>query len=350
MGPRKRCDPLSYRTEPDPLSDLNLEQPATRSWTSRFGQFLLRNFLTIGILLAALAAVRAPRPGLALQDMGAMPVIIFLVFILSGLSLETRKFLAEARTLRAPLYAVLAVSGIFPVMGFVFGRAFALAPNEFVGLMVVSSCPTTLASGIILSTLAGGSVSIAILITVVCSMTAVLLMPIALQITLGLTGQIDLPVARMMLRLAYLIILPTIVGQVLRRPLARQVERFKPLLKFLPIVLVVLMIFIAVSRGANELRGNGLPLVLHVGAVAVALHVVMLGVNYSAGRALRLPAPALRSLTIVASQKTIPISVFVALAYFPDHPTAVVPCVLFHLLQIMVDSLLANVWSRQPVE
>jgi predicted Na+-dependent transporter len=306
--------------------------------------------LVLGIFLAAAAAVRSPELGLALQDMGAMPVIIFTVFVFSGMSLETGQFLREVHNLRAPLYAIVAVSGIFPVMGVVVGKTLALAPNEFVGLMVVASCPPTLASGIILSTLAGGSVPIAILITIVCSMTAVLLMPIALQVALGLSIQVDLPVARMMLKLAYLIILPTLIGQLLRRPLIDQVNRYLPLLKFLPVVLVVLMIFIAVSRGAAELRSNGLPLLLHVAGVVVSLHVLMLGVNYSAGRALRLPGPALRSLTIVASQKTIPISVFVALTYFPQYPTAVLPCVLFHLLQILVDSMLANAWSRKPAQ
>lgn len=301
----------------------------------------------MGIVLAALAALGHPAGGLWLQNIGAMPVIIFIVFIFSGLSLETGHFLDEIRNLRAPIYAILAVSGIFPVLGFAVGRLAALGPAEFVGLMVVSCCPTTLASGIILSTLAGGSVPIAILITVVCSMTAVLLLPIGLQVTLGLTGRVDLPVAQMMLRLAYLIILPTVVGQVLRVPLRRHLDRVKLGMKLLPTVLVVLMIYIAVSRGAGELRNNSVLLIAHVAVVAVLLHGIMLGVNYGAGRLMRLPGPALRSLTIVASQKTIPISVFVAIEYFPRYPTAVVPCVLFHLLQILVDSLLANAWSRK---
>ena len=330
------------------MANIDSRQNAGSSWLVRMGRFLLRNFLTVGIVCAAAAALRAPHAGLALQRLGAMPVIIFVVFIFSGLSLETGHFVREARNLRAPLYAILAVSGIFPVMGYVLGRACDMGGGEFVGLMVVSSCPTTLASGIILSTLAGGSVPIAILITVVCSMTAVVLMPVVLEGVLGLVGHIDLPVARMMLRLTYLIIVPTVIGQVLRRPLMAQIKRYQPVLKLLPIVLVILMIFIAVSRGSEEFRGNGLPVLLHVAGVAVLLHVVMLGVNYTAGRAMRLPAAALRSLTIVASQKTIPISVFVALTYFPAYPTAVLPCVLFHLLQILVDSLIANAWARKP--
>ncbi|MBN1345052.1 MAG: bile acid:sodium symporter [Phycisphaerae bacterium] len=325
-----------------------IESVVEASRGPRLARFLLRNLLTLGIVVAAVAGLSTPETGLALHGLGAMPAIIFTVFVLSGVSLETGHFLREARNLRAPLYAILAVSGIFPVMGFAVGKLMAVGPNEFVGLMVVSSCPTTLASGIILSALAGGSVAIAILITVVCSMTAVLLMPIVLQIVLGVSGEIDLPVAQMMLRLAYLIILPTIVGQVLRRPLVHQVRRLKPVLSAFNVLLVVGMIFIAVSQGAETLGSNGLRLVLHVGAVAVVLHAIMLVVNYTAGRAMRLPGGALRSLTIVASQKTIPISVFVALEYFPAYRTAVVPCVLFHLLQILVDSLIANAWSRKP--
>ncbi len=333
--------------ESDSLSDADPQSPPSPPLV-RAGLFLLRNFLTIGIVAGAAAGVRAPGLGLEMQRLGLMPVIIFTVFICSGLSLETGQFLREVRNLRAPLYAILAVSGIFPVVGFAVGKTVGLGPSEFVGLMVVTSSPTTLASGIILSTLAGGSMPIAILITVVCSMTAVFLLPVALQIGLGLSIQVDLPVAQMMLRLGYLIILPTFIGQAIRHPMVNQVRRLKPVLSLLPSLLVVAMIYIAVSRGSDELRGQGLTLIFLVATVVVSIHGIMLCVNYTAGRLMRLPATALRSLTIVASQKTLPISVFVAMTYFPDHATAVVPCVLFHLLQILVDSLIANAWSRRP--
>jgi sodium/bile acid cotransporter 7 len=311
----------------------------------RVGRFLLRNFLTAGILVGAVAAVACPHPGIYLHEAKILPRVIFAVFICSGLSLQTAELLRRARDLKALLYAVLAVSAVFPLLGYVTGKTFMLPPGSFVGLMVVTSSPPALASGIILSTLAGGSVPMAILITIGCSTTAVLLMPTVLEILLGLGMRIDLPVAEMMWDLGLVVILPTVIGQLIRWPLVDRIRRWRPTIALVQSSLVILMIFTAVSKGAGQLRAHGLPLVVHVAAVVVSVHCIMLAINHTAGRTMRLSGPALRSLTIVASQKTLPLSAYVAMTYFPAYPTAVISCVLFHLLQLMVDSLLANHWA-----
>lgn len=316
------------------------------SFPARVGRVVYRHFLPLGILFDAVVGITWPQPGLALHRSGALSFIIFAIFVCSGLSLDMGALLSQVRRLKAPVYAIVAVSGVFPVVGFVVGRVLTLPPGDFVGLMVVASSPTTLGSGIILSNIAGGSLPLAILTTIVCSMSAVVLMPTVLQVALGLGMRIDLPVGQMMKELGYLILLPTLIGQLLRRPLAEHLERFWSVLTFLPNLLVVMMIFIAISKGSSELRGRGLLLIAHVACVVLSLHIVMLGVNYTAGRIMRLPEPDVRTITLVASQKTLPLSTFVAMTYFAQYPTAVVPCLLFYLCQILVDSLMAHRWAR----
>ncbi len=320
---------------------------------NRVGQFFLRNFLTTGIMVGAVAAVIWPVPGLALHKANVLPVVIFCVFMFSGLSLEIGELLRQASDLKALVYGVAAVSVLFPIAAYAIGRLSFLPNEAIVGLMIVASSPPTLASGIILSSLAGGSLSLAILLTVGCSATAVLLMPTALQIVLGLGMKIDLPIGQMMRDLALLVILPTIVGQLLRRPIGPdRIRRRRGLLSLLHSSLVILMIFIAICKSSGVLHGHGLSLVVHVMLIVALLHVVMLYVNHAAARMLKLSEPGARSLTIVASQKTLPLSAYVALAFFPNYPAAAIPCVILHLVQLMIDSALANRWaerSAQPV-
>jgi predicted Na+-dependent transporter len=320
-------------------------RPASPTVPAVAGRFVLRHFLPIGIVFDAVVGIAWPQPGLALERLHVLPVVIFCIFVCSGLSLDTGEFLRAIRGLKVPLYSVVVVSGLFPAVAFVMGRLFGLAPGDLVGLMIIASAPTTLGSGIILSGLAGGSLPVAILITMVSCISGVFLMPTVLQVTLGLTMRIGLPVGRMMAELGYLIILPTVIGQLLRRPLADPIRRWWGLIRFLPNLLVVVMIFIAISKGSAGLRGQSLSLIAHTTVVAVGLHVVMLGFNYAAGRGMRLPLPALKSLTIVCSQKTLPLSAFVALRYFAGYPTAVVPCLLFYISQILLDSVIAHRWA-----
>jgi len=325
------------------------KQPGTGGRFTQLGRFVLRHFLPIGILFDAVVGIGRPEYGVAMERVHLLPAVIFAIFVCNGLSLDTGEFLNAFRGLKIPLYSVVAVSGIFPAVGFMLGKLLGLAPGDFVGLMVIASSPTTLGSGIVLASLAGGSLPVAILITVVACASAVLFMPSVLQIVLGLGMRIDLPFGKMMVELGYMIILPTVIGQLLRRSLAENIKRWWGLLSVMPTLLIVVMIFIAVSKGSDGLRGRSPSLLAHVAVVAVGLHVLMLGVNYGAGRIMRLTVPALKSVTIVCSQKTLPLSVFVVLRYFADYPTAVVPCLLFYLSQIFLDSLIAHRWStRSP--
>jgi sodium/bile acid cotransporter 7 len=62
---------------------------------------------------------------------------------------------------------------------------------------------------------------------------------------------------------------------------------------------------------------------------------------------LRLDLAASKALTIVASQKTLPVSAFVVAQAFDDRPAAIVPCIVFHILQILLDTVLAHRWSQR---
>ena len=61
-----------------------------------------------------------------------------------------------------------------------------------------------------------------------------------------------------------------------------------------------------------------------------------------------------RALVLCGSQKTLPIAVTVLTAMAPmmQGPVglAVIPCVVSHLLQILLDSSLVQRWRREPAE
>jgi sodium/bile acid cotransporter 7 len=307
---------------------------------------LLNNFLMIGIMIGACVGIAWPAPGSALNALGLVPVLIVLIFVCSGLMLHTGSLRQEVRNLRAVGFALAAMNGIFPLVALGLARLFNITGDSLIGLLVIASAPPTLASGIIITTLAGGSTALAVLLTVLGNMAAVLIMPVGLQITLSLTTAIQLPVAAMLAKLLYLIVLPTAVGQVARRAGADWVEKRRTYVGFVPNVAMVLIVFMLVSEGSGRIRAEG-GAIGWVAGVAVALHVTMLAINRLGAALLGLNLPAAKALTIVGSQKTLPVSALVVNQAFADQPAAIVPCIVFHLLQIILDSLLAQRWSRR---
>ena len=309
-------------------------------------RLFLKNFLMIGILTAAACGLLWPSPGAVLADANLLPVLIVVIFVCSGLLLQPGSLKRQLRNGRAIGFALLAINIIFPLVALLIARIFNITGDAFIGLLVVAAAPPTLASGIIITTLAGGATALAILLTILGNLSAVVIMPFSLRIVLSLTTEIDLPVLRMLAKLLLLVVLPTVVGYLLGGGLPRLVEKRRPIVALIPNLAIVLIVFMLVSRGSGNIRNQGSDLVL-VAMAALAVHVVMLVVNRLAGLALRLDTPAAKALTFVASQKTLPVTAAVIAQAFPAHPAAIVPCVLFHLLQIILDTLLANRWAKK---
>lgn len=309
-------------------------------------RFLLKNFLLIGIVVGGCTGLLWPGPGSVLKDTGLVPVLIGVIFVCSGLQMQTGSFRKELRNARALVFALVSVNVTFPLVALVLAKSLSIEGDAFIGLLVIATAPPTLASGIIITTLAGGSTALAILLTIAGNISAVILMPVGLGLALSLTTSIDLPVLSMLSKLFYLIVLPTFVGQLLRAFGADLADRYRGVISFVPSVAIVIIVFMLVSSGSARIREQATDLTV-VAVASVALHMVMLGVNRLGAGALRLDLAASKALTIVASQKTLPVSAFVVAQAFGDRPAAIVPCIVFHILQILLDTVVAHRWSQR---
>ena len=90
-------------------------------------------------------------------------------------------------------------------------------------------------------------------------------------------------------------------------------------------------------------------------AAAAALHVLLLLLNSTACSVLRLGGRGRaanrvrRALILACSQKTLPVSVAVVAQLgdtLGDAGLVILPCIVFHLLQILIDSSLVAAWRR----
>jgi predicted Na+-dependent transporter len=104
------------------------------------------------------------------------------------------------------------------------------------------------------------------------------------------------------------------------------------------------VVLTAVGRARDDLL-NSIGALWQPIVLMGALHGVMLAVNWFLGRLLRLDRPNHKALVFVSSQKALTVSSLVWAAYFADYPLAIIACIVFHLLQIIADTLLAQFWG-----
>jgi sodium/bile acid cotransporter 7 len=329
-------------------------------------RLLQRNYIPAALLAAVAAAWACPGPGATAAAAGLQPLATIGIFLISGLLLERGEAAAAARAPLALIYGLTAILLVTPLAG-VAALRLPLEPRAAaVGLAVFCCAPTTLSSCVALTSAAGGNAATALLLVVASNALGVFTMPYAIGTVLaaggaggaGAAAAFDAPA--LLGALQRTVLAPLAAGaaaQALVPGLAAWRARSRPLLAYASTALLCLVPWMQVS--AARRAGVSLPprALAALAAAAAGAHLLMLGFNLAATRALRFADDPERdaavrvAVVLAASQKTLPVAV-AALAALPAAGAggaaaglAVVPCVMAHLLQLAIDSALVARWA-----
>ena len=203
-------------------------------------------------------------------------IAVVLVFILQGLTLKTDEFVDGLKAWRASLFGIASIIGITPLLGLVvFQLPFLhlsvqpcntstpapfeppVTPMPFLpptpsspppssstcsppsdvhaiqtGFLLFCAVPTTIYSGVLLSTQAGGNSALALLMTLATNMIGIFIVPpyFGWMLSLGLSGigGVHLPGGEILITLLLEVLLPTIIGKILCDRVSAVVPFLKP--------------------------------------------------------------------------------------------------------------------------
>ena len=270
------------------------------------------------------------------------------VMLLNGLALDSGQFL---RSIRRPLQALAAVFGgylIVASLGYCASILLAPTSSDFaLGLLVISAMPTTLASAVIWTRLAGGNDAFALVVTIASNMLSFVAAPVILFVTVG--SLISLDPFEMVPKLALVVILPVIVGQALSRigGVSSWLSRHKVVVSVLSRLLTILIVFTAVTAGVLGVGIGGDRLgifALGILTVAViAVHGVAVVLCWAQGKALGWGRADRLAFVFTGAQKTLPAALYVCAEFFPTFSFATIPCVSYHVFQLLFDSWLVEI-------
>lgn len=262
---------------------------------------------------------------------------LVLLFILSGLELHADHFLDALKDWKGVLLAMASTFVLAPIIGWLLARL-APSPAVAVGLMIVGVVSSTQASGIVMSTMAGGRMAHALVICILSNLLCIFTIPSQLAFLIS-TEKVDiqLPWLSMVLKLGGLILIPLLVGMALRHPLMPLLRRLPFKLSVLSRVVVLGIVFIGLCHGREsifaETRQLGMVLVLAVAfhsLLATILWLILKWLGWGPGRR--------ESVFLMGIQKTLPQSIWLQTTYFPAYGMALVVSVLYHITQLVMDS------------
>lgn len=255
-----------------------------------------------------------------------------------GLTLSLNDFKGIIKAPKSVIIGVISQYTIMPLLAFGLATAFKLPPEVAVGVILVGCCPGGTASNV-MTFLARGNTALSVTITAFSTILAPILTP---ALTLLFASQ-WLPVSAgdMVLSIVQIILIPIVLGIIVRLLFQKQVEKS---VKALPLVSVVGIVAVAaavVSVNTEEIATTG----LLIFSVVILHNVLGLLIGFLLGKVLRLEYKDQKAVSIEVGMQNSGLGSALAIAHFS--PVAAVPSALFSVWHNISGPILATWWGKK---
>lgn len=338
----------------------SVPEPARPAWLergskalSRAAAFCDKNYFLVGVIAAVVLAGVFPsfgsKGGPLRPELTVAWGATCSIFLLAGLNLPTSELARAAANVRLHALIQTCNLALVPILTILVCTGLTatgwLAPALRDGMLAMSVLPTTVNMCVALSRSSAGDEALAIFNAVLGNLLGVFLTPYLLLKVVGASGALS--VLDTLQKLATKVLLPLIVGQVLRPPLLKQGVLSGGSKKLLSRTSETCLLVIVYSTFCDTfLRGFGLPAATLGGLLALvgATHALSLATIWQVGGMARLAAAQRITLVLCASQKTLALGLPLLKIIFanrPDLGLVCTPLLIQHPLQLIVGSLLS---------
>jgi solute carrier family 10 (sodium/bile acid cotransporter), member 7 len=310
------------------------------------------------LLLAVLLASLLPVYGTGAVLFGwATNFAIALLFFLHGAQLSREAIVAGASHWRLHLSIFGATFILFPVIGFLAKPAIIpfTTPNLYLGILFLCCLPSTVQSAIAFTSIARGNVSAAVCSASASNLMGVFLTPLLAGLVMAGADIGNVPlsfdsIGKIMLQL----LLPFIMGQMLRRWIGRWITQHKRLLKVVDQGSILLVVYTAFSAAVmGGLWSNTPPSALiSLIIISLALLGLVLATALLAGRLLKFKLEDRITLLFCGSKKSLSTGIPIANILFAGDVVGaiVLPMMIFHQIQLIVCAIIARAYSQRPAQ
>ena len=274
---------------------------------------------------------------------GVRPTVINyllgLVMFGMGLTLNLQDFKVVFSRPRDVIIGCLAQFTVMPLLAWGLTRLFSLDEALALGVVLVGCCPGGTASNVI-TYLAKGDLALSVGMTGVSTLLAPVLTPLLVWLLAG--KSIDVDVVSMFLSILWVVILPIVVGLLVKGLWPRFTEQVTDYLPAFSSLAIALIVAIVISASAQKLLVGGTLIIL-----VVMLHNVCgLGLGYLIGRLLGLSAAKRRAISIEVGMQNSGLASSLATIHFALYPMATIPGAIFSVWHNISGAVVARFFSR----
>lgn len=309
-----------------------------------------------GMLLATLLAYVFPRFGSTGGAMHAEWVInigVFLVFFLHGVNLSSEQISHGLKNMRLHLMVQGFTFIVFPLLWLLADTLLGtrIAPLLMLGFFYLCALPSTISSSVALTGSAGGNVPAAILNASLSSVLGIFLTPLLVSFVVGSgSGGIDLGAT--LLDLCAMLLLPLVLGQLVRPLLGRFFARHKRYTNIVDKVVILLLVYAAFcnSMVSGMWQQQGAAVILGAFIGSALLLAAILWMTTRTARALKFSTADEIAAVFCASKKSLAAGAPMAALIFGANPglgLILLPIMIYHPLQLIVCSVMAENYATR---
>ena len=259
-----------------------------------------------------------------------------------GLTLRLQDFKIVFSRPKDVVIGCLAQFTVMPLLAWGLARLFSLDEALALGVVLVGCCPGGTASNVI-TYLAKGDLALSVGMTGVSTLLAPFLTPL---LTWALAGKsVNVDVASMFLSILWVVILPIVVGLIIKALWPKFTEKAVDYLPAFSSVAIALIVAIIIAANADKLLAGGLVIVL-----VVMLHNISgLGVGYLIGRLLGLSEPKKRAISIEVGMQNSGLASSLATLHFAAYPLATIPGAIFSVWHNISGAVVAYLYRKREL-
>lgn len=281
-------------------------------------------------------------------------IAIAILFFLHGAKLSRQAIVQGITHWRLHLFIFAATFALFPLLGLLLRPVFEpfLTPTLYLGILYICVLPSTVQSSIAFTSVARGNVAAAMCSASLSNIVGLFLTPVLVGLLISSqANQQGVNSGQAALSIVYLLLIPFVLGQLLRQWIYPLILRYPVMVKVVDQGSILLVVYAAFSEAINEglwQQVSASTLIALLVICCILLAIVMGGLTYSS-RLLGFNKADEITIMFCGSKKTLASGLPMAKILFMGHPIGmlILPLILFHQIQLIVCGILAARYARR---
>lgn len=308
----------------------------------------------IGMVLLASFTPQWGKSGGVLHGDQVANIGIAIVFFLNGLGLSTANLRQGASRWKVHVFVQLCTFVAFPLVWLLLRSVVSpwMSTGLALGFCYLAALPSTVSSSVAMTAIARGNVPVAIFNATLSSLIGIVLTPLLISLMAGHASGGALSFGDAVIGIAKQLLLPFVLGQLLRPLLLSWYQKHKTFSTMLDRWVILILVYNAFcdSVASGLWHDNGLDTIaIALLGAALFLFLALISTRWAA-KTFHFNTEDEIAAVFCASKKTLASGVPMAKLLFGAHPylgLILLPIMLYHQLQIFVCSIMANRYASR---